>query len=86
MTGAWLPLGALATVAGPVSIAAALVVAYRTRRLALAGPALALPLTGLIAHRPEWGILVTPVALALAGDLDRSMVPGWHPRRVAARP
>lgn len=47
------------------------VAVWRLRTLGLgtaAGPWLALPLVGVIAHRPEWGALVVPLAVAFGID------------------
>ena len=67
----------------------ALAWAHRRREVWLVGPLLALPLLGLVADRPYWGVLVVPTALALAAEavtvaLDRGR--GAHDDRSGEAP
>lgn len=58
------------TVVGPILWALAIVRLRLDQQLLIAlAPYLALPLLGLLADRPYWGILVVPFTLMLASDL-----------------
>lgn len=65
MMSTWLPAG---IVLGPVLFVATIAWAHRHGSLLVVAPVLALVMTGLIVHRPEWAIFVVPLTVSLGAD------------------